>query len=268
MDLDPDEAARANVRAWEHLVRAVPGAWARRAGGALGVMTGAGLGGFNGVWGEAREVEPSAIADLLDAVGEAGVPHCMQLRQGWPPEVDEVAKERGLVRVPGEPLMALDNGRNLPATVECPGMSLRQLLPEEAHLHARVAAEGGVTRSEALYGEVITPEVLRSPGIRCYVGEVEGRSVTTALSVTLGDCVGIFSVATHPAHRRRGYGSAVTARAALDGHESGARWAWLSASDAGYAVYRDLGFVTVERLDFWEPLRPCGGDLTAAATSG
>lgn len=267
MDLHPDERARSTVGAWERLVGAVPGGWVRRAGGALGVMTGVGLGGFNGVWGEAQEVDPAAVAALLDAVRDAGVPHCLQLRLGWPPEVDTVARERGLVRVPGEPVMVLDrdrldHDRNVRGALEVPGLSLRRLLPEEAALHARVAAEGVVTRSEALYREVVCPEVLRTPGISCYVGEANGVGVTTALSVAAGECIGIFSVATHPAHRRRGYGSAITARAVLDGFETGARWAWLSASDAGYPVYRDLGFVTVDRLDFWEPFSIVSQELS------
>jgi len=221
----------------------------------VAVVTGVQLGGFNGVWGEARDVDPAAVATLLETVREARVPHCMQLREGWPLEVDEIARVRGLVRVPGEPLMALDDVANLPGALDLPDLSLRQLLPEEAALHAHVAAEGGVTRSESDYRNMITPEVLRAPGIRCYVGEVDGRSVTTALSVTIGDCIGIFSVATQPAHRKRGYGSAVTARAVLDGLQAGVGWAWLSASDDGYRVYRDLGFVTVDRRDFWESPR-------------
>ena len=255
MGLNADEIARSHVRAWELLAGAVPGGWVRREGGALGVMTGVELGGFNGVWGEAQDVDPAAVARLLDSVREAGVPHCMQLRPGWPPEMDEIARERGLVRVAGEPLMVLEDDGQLIAALEVEGLSLRQLMPEEGALHARVAAGGHVVRQEAPYREVTSPEVLRTPGLRCYVGEVRGKPVTTALSVTTGDCVGIFRVATLPDHRRRGYGAAVTARAVRDGFDGGARWAWLSASDAGYTVYRGMGFVTLEQLDFWERSR-------------
>ena len=255
MILNADEIARSNVRAWELLIGAVPGAWARREGGALGVVSGVELGGFNGVWGEAQDVDPAAVARLLDTVRESGMPHCLQLRPGWPPEVDEIARERGLVRVAGEPLMVLEDDRRLAASREVDGLSIRQLSPEEGALHAHVAAGSHVVRAEVPYRKVVSPEVLRTPGLRCYLGEVRGLAVTTALSVTIDDCVGIFSVATLPDHRRRGYGAAVTARAARDGFDAGARWAWLSASDAGYTVYRNMGFVTLERLDFWEPSR-------------
>ena len=182
-------------------------------------------------------MDPAAVTRLLDSVSETGVPHCMQLRSGWPPEMDEIARERGLVRVAGEPLMVLEDDGRLIAALEVDGLSLRQLMPEEGALHARVAAGGHVVRQEAPYRKVTSPEVLRTPGLRSYVGEVRGKAVTTALSVTTGDCVGIFSVATLPDHRRRGYGAAVTARAVRDGFDGGARWAWLSnGGDRGMAA--------------------------------
>lgn len=240
------------MHAWQRLLEAVPGGWVRREDGLLGAMTGVELAGFNGVWSETGNVDPEVVARLLDAVGAAGVPHCMQLRPGWPPAVDEVARARGLLPVPGEPLMVLFDGDDLPVAEGDGGLSLRRLPPEEGALHAHVAARGEVVRREGPYHKVTSPEVLRTPGVRCYVGEVGGEAVTTALSMTTDDCVGIFSVATLPDHRRRGYAAAITSQAARDGFEAGARWAWLSASDAGYGVYRALGFVTVERLDLWE----------------
>lgn len=145
MPVGADEAARAAVRAWEHLAAAIPGARTRREGGALGVITGVGLAG--------------ALA----------------------PEM----------------------------------RSLRALSPDEGALHA-------------------------------YVGEVAEEAVTTALGMRVDDNLGILNVATVPAHRRRGYGAAVTARAVSDGLEAGARWAWLMASPSGEPVYRSLGFATIE----------------------
>jgi predicted GNAT family acetyltransferase len=95
------------------------------------------------------------------------------------------------------------------------------------------------------------PDVLRLPGVRCYLGEVGGQAVTTGVGVTLGDSTGVFNIATPPAHRRRGYGAAVTARAVADGLAAGAKWAWLQASPAGYATYTRLGFETAETWKCW-----------------
>jgi predicted GNAT family acetyltransferase len=98
---------------------------------------------------------------------------------------------------------------------------------------------------------LLPPVVLNLDGMRAYVGEVDGEVVTTALGMTRADNVGIFNVATPPEHRRRGYGAAVTARAAADGFAAGATWAWLQSSTAGYHVYEAIGFRTLERWLCW-----------------
>jgi GNAT superfamily N-acetyltransferase len=52
-------------------------------------------------------------------------------------------------------------------------------------------------------------------------------------------------------HRRRGYGAAITAHAALDARAAGAKWAWLQSTEAGHRVYERLGFTTLERWPVW-----------------
>jgi predicted acetyltransferase len=64
--------------------------------------------------------------------------------------------------------------------------------------------------------------------------------------MTLAGATGVFNVATPRQHRGRGYGAAVTARAVRDGFRAGASLAFLQASDAGFGVYRRLGFRHVE----------------------
>jgi N-acetylglutamate synthase len=254
--VDADEVARASARTWELMVGALPGAWTRREGGALGVVSGIELPWFNGVWGETTHVEPACVARLLDEVAATRAPHAMELRPGWPRRIAEIARDRGLTRVSGEPRMLLDNERHLDGALDVQGLSLRELSVDEGDLHARVAAAGGVVRAEAPYRSLTDAQVLSASGLRCYVGEVGGEAVTTAIAMTTEDCVGIFGVATLPGHRRRGYAAAVTARAVLDGFDAGARWAWLGASEAGYPVYLKLGFVAVEVMDLWESSRP------------
>lgn len=250
--LGPDEATRANVSAWERFATAVPGGWSHPLGGAVGVVSGVELPGFNGVWGEVVDVDPAAVAQLLDEVRSAGVPHCLELRQGWPPAVAKVARDRGFVRVDAEPVMVLQSSQGLDAAPTAGGLTVRRLAPDEGELHARIAAAGGVVGREIPYRKFASPEVLGVPGLRCYIGEVDGEPVTTAIGYTTDDCVGIFAVATLPAYRRRGYGAAVTAHAARGGLDAGARWAWLAASAAGFSVYAKLGFVTIDRVDIWQ----------------
>jgi N-acetylglutamate synthase len=98
---------------------------------------------------------------------------------------------------------------------------------------------------------LMTPAVMERPGVRAYVGKIDREPVATAVGVSLENHVGIFNVATLPAHRRRGYGAAITARAVCDGLDQGARWAWLQSSPAGYSVYENLGFKLRESWECW-----------------
>ena len=251
-----DKIARASAEAWQYLLEAIPGGRAWHSGGALAVITGVDLSGYNGVCGVSNKVEAGTIAMLLEDVASAGVSFCLELRPGWPAEIAELATAHGLVRVPSEPLMVLEATDRRRTAQQGEGLSIRQLAPDEGYLHAAVVARC-FDEPEEPHRKVMSPEVMQSRGMRVYVGEHHGEVVTTCVGVTIGDCVAIFSVATLPSHRRQGYGAAVTARAVSDGFAAGASWAWLSASEQGFGVYEGLGFTTVEWWDFWEaPARP------------
>jgi N-acetylglutamate synthase len=98
-----------------------------------------------------------------------------------------------------------------------------------------------------IFAPLYTPEVVEVEGLEIYVGRAGEVDVTTGVGFTVGDAVGIFTVATPPAHRGRGYGAAVTACAALEGFAAGAKFAFLQSSALGYRVYERLGFREVER---------------------
>jgi GNAT superfamily N-acetyltransferase len=148
------------------------------------------------------------------------------------------------------PLMALEDPHQLDAAQSVSGLTIRELSPSEAHLHARLAAAGFEAPAE-MFLQLMTPALLAAAGVRCYLGEAGGQPVTTGLGVTLGSYTGIFNIATPPEQRRRGYAAAITARAVADGLAAGASWSWLQASTPGYKVYERLGFRTVEKWPCW-----------------
>ena len=185
----------------------------------------------------------------LDRVAATGLPHCLQLRPGSDPSLLELAARRGMAPDADIPLMVME-GTDALIDVQPDELVIRAIAPEDAGQHARVAA-AGFESPEELFRQLITPAVLRAPGICCYLGEAGGEPVTTGIGVTLDDCVGIFDVATPPAYRRRGYGAAVTAHAVRDGFCHGARWAFLQSSPAGYPVYERIGFRTAESWHRW-----------------
>jgi len=144
----------------------------------------------------------------------------------------------------------LEDPYRLNAAQAVSGLVIRELLPDEAPLHAQMAAAGFQVPPE-MFLQLMTPEVLATPGVRCYLGEAGGQPVTTGVGVKLGSNVAIFSIATPPDHRRRGYGAAVTARAVADGLAAGAQWSSLQSSTDGYKVYESLGFRFVEAWTCW-----------------
>jgi GNAT superfamily N-acetyltransferase len=250
MSVDADAAAGALIDAWEHLVAEIPDGWSRRRSGILAAVTGVAVPTLNGVWVARDDAESGTIADLLDEVAASGLPHCLQSRPGAAQQADGLAGERGMRRDEIIPLMVLQRPSSLPSAPALNGLVIRTLEPHEAGLHATVAADGFEAPAEPFL-QLMTPSLLAAPGVRCYIGEVDGVAVTTGLGVTIGTSVGIFNIATPPAHRRRGYGAAVTVRAISDGLAAGATWSWLQASRAGLPVYERLGFRTVEGWRSW-----------------
>lgn len=244
-----DAVARSSVEMWRINVAAIPGAWIDERDGAAAVFTGIAGSGDNGVWTLRPDVAPGVVAELLDRVGAAGVPHSLQLREGASPELTGVARRHGMVLDAEEPVMVLDGPASLEVPAEIPGFTMRRLRPDEGRVHAHIAAPAFEDEVDAF--EAATSVALSVPGFRCYVGEVEGEPVVTARAVTHLGATAVFAVATVPEHRNRGYGSAVTARAVLDGLAAGGRWAWLQAAPGATSIYERLGFRSVETGAIW-----------------
>jgi hypothetical protein len=94
--------------------------------------------------------------------------------------------------------------------------------------------------------------VFAVPGLRLYVGEVEGTPVATGCAMTGNDAVGAFNISTVESERGKGYGAAITARCVIDGINDGAQIAYLQATEMGEPVYERIGFSTIERWTVFE----------------
>jgi ribosomal protein S18 acetylase RimI-like enzyme len=74
------------------------------------------------------------------------------------------------------------------------------------------------------------------------VGLLDGENVGSAMAFDHdGDC-GIYNVGTEDRARRRGVGTAMTARLLLDARDRGCRTATLQSTPIGEGVYARLGF--------------------------
>jgi ribosomal protein S18 acetylase RimI-like enzyme len=75
-----------------------------------------------------------------------------------------------------------------------------------------------------------------------FVGLVEGQPVAASRLFCAAGVAGVYHVATVPAARRRGLGSALTLAAVRSARELGYRVGVLVSSSEGFGVYRRLGF--------------------------
>jgi GNAT superfamily N-acetyltransferase len=89
---------------------------------------------------------------------------------------------------------------------------------------------------------LVSSNLLLDPESESFVGYVDDVPVATSTLILGGRVAGVFNVATHPEHRKRGYGEALTWRAIQRGAELGCDLAALQASDMGRPIYERMGF--------------------------
>ena len=85
-----------------------------------------------------------------------------------------------------------------------------------------------------------------------FVGLAAGRVVSICAVVAAAGVLGVYSLATHPSYRRLGYGEA-TMRAALAEMQrhTGLKRIVLQSTEAGYALYRRMGFRDATRFSVY-----------------
>ncbi len=94
---------------------------------------------------------------------------------------------------------------------------------------------------------LVRHQLLHDPSIAPFVGRVDGIPVSCSLLATSGRTAGVYNVATPEAFRGKGYGEALTWAAIAEGARRGCTNSVLQASDAGYPMYRRMGFVDLGR---------------------
>lgn len=241
------QTAEALFDATRWLAEHGPGGWTETHDGAFVAVTRLAVPTLNGVWlPDGVLTAPENVITQLDRVAADGVAHCLEFPVG-DDAVRRIAETRGMAREDDIPLMRLDREPGGPGP---DGLVVRQLAPEEAPLHGALAAAGFGVPEEVLV-PFVEPGIASRPEIRYYVGEVDGEPVVTGMGLLVDGRLGVWDIGTPPEHRRRGYGSAITAAIARDGFAVGAEWCWLQSSAQGAPVYAALGFQTVATWECW-----------------
>lgn len=240
-----------NMHAWMAVsFPQVPGALVRHEAGVGVYATGLPVPLFNQVVTDDDATEASARA----AVGELrarGAPFAVVLRRDRDARFEPLMVELGLRRsehpLPGMALEPIPT--DLPTTAA--GLEI-QVVHDATALrdHALVAARSfGVAEPVAL--AIIGEGLWRRPGATVYTGYAEGRPVACGYSVRSGATLGIFTIATVPEARKRGFGAAMTGRLARDGAAAGCELVTLQASDMGRPIYERMGFRVVQEYDLF-----------------
>jgi hypothetical protein len=102
-------------------------------------------------------------------------------------------------------------------------------------------------------GTLVSPSWLDDPRSRLWLGSVDEKPVCASSAWTEYGVNDVTLVATAPGARRRGYGEALTWRAAL---ADPSLPAMLLSSDDGRMVYERMGFLPLLRLTLWYHPRP------------
>ena len=99
---------------------------------------------------------------------------------------------------------------------------------------------------------VYEPERAWLGDYRGFVGLAGGRPVAIAAIVATPDTLGVYSLSTLPECRRMGYGEALLrAAVAAEQKRTGIGRVVLQSTDAGYSLYRRLGFQEVAKFSVY-----------------
>ncbi len=256
-------AGHANfVDAFRYLAALVPNGVVEEAEGAVCIRTGLPAAQFNPVFamGEAGSVE--RVAERVDRLyRRTGTPWRLVTTttsdDRWAPLLHELELVRGGT-FPGmllEPWPATRRDPPTGFTVE----EVRDRHGVQSFLRTASIAFGAPPTAfdPLLDGFVSAAKAKVTPGHH-YLGYAEGRPVATAHCLVSHRIAGVFVVGTLPEFRRRGFGEAVTWRAALDGRSEGCVASYLQASEMGRPVYERMGYRVVAEYQDWFERPPRG----------
>jgi len=198
---------------------------------------------FNNVLPE-DDAAATALGGALSEIAALGLPPGLLVRRGKTPAWEAEAERVGLMVREEEPGMVVTPAEL--GDVDVPELEIVRIKTADGLAQALAVAAEGFAVPPELFAPLYDLAFLGVDGVAYYLGRVGDTDVTTGTGFTIGDAVGIFSIATQPQHRGRGYGAAVTVQAVRDGFRAGAEFAWLGSSPSGYPVYRRLGFRKVE----------------------
>ncbi len=204
---------------------------------------------------------PTSATDIERAVGwvrEAGMPVTLRVADDLDDElVRATAAGLGLQRDPWvEPGMVQHPLGMAPAVLPA-GLRIETATPATLERWHRANAVGfGLPETLEFSRDLIPEGVAADSDVRLFGGFVDDRPVACSLAIRSDHVVGVYSVGTMEAARRRGIGSAMVWATIEAGRQWGSAAAVLQASEMGEPVYRSMGFRTVTGYVNYSARRP------------
>ena len=183
---------------------------------------------------------PSDVLAAIAWVEAKGLPVSVQVRSDVDPAVSAAVEAHGLAADPwATPVMVLA----MPPAPSPPSDIVIRTGGRDLFDDWHTALGSG-----EIYRRVFGHALVADPNVRLAVGYLAGAPVSGAAAIRTERTIGIYSVGTVEAARRRGIGRALTwavidaGRAAWDGEI-----AILQSSEMGTPVYRSMGFEEISR---------------------
>ena len=210
------------------------------------VATGLPLAFFNGAFLGAPTREPEhLVTEAIRFFGDRGLPWLLWVRDNVSPEILAAGRAAGLRDAGGPPALGIMPIPPSPARPSGLHVEIAST-PVALQDHGSMLRDGFGMPQEFI-DRLVRPGLLDDPAIAALVGRVDGEPVSCSLLAVSGTTAGVYNVATPERFRGKGYGEALTWAVLAEGARRGCTHGVLQASDAGYPIYRRMGFIDLGR---------------------
>jgi len=230
--------------AWSRLARSVPGGWVEDSSGLSCMATGSTSPSFNPAISRTTVDDSHAALDgALDRYRTAQLRWLLKLQRDLDQQLVEHACRRGIDfdegPVYGMPIGSMADSSPSPT----PSLSIVTAGQDTIEDAVSCLAEAFDAHPDEVRRE-LGPNLLTVPSFTVFIGYLSGEPVATSMLATTPSVqlAGVYSVATRPSHRGRGFGTALTRAALLAARAQGYDTAVLEPSPEGAPMYRRMGF--------------------------
>jgi GNAT superfamily N-acetyltransferase len=230
------------------LFRAAPGFEARLAPGAAMGLSGEPYADFNYLVISGGSDPAARLGEFAQAAQARNLPFTAIFADEVQEELAATATAVGMRRAGSMPLMIFRPRAGDSVSTE---FQAARVESEQDLGTALGMISGAFGSSPDIACRVLTPATLEFSEIECFMARREGMPVSTVWTTRRGDMVTIWNMATPAEHQRQGAGYALLSQVMADHVKHGVRLFSLLATEAGFPLYRRIGFQTVANPAVW-----------------